>query len=218
MLTDFAPLRFIDGYLPLEDYGLIGDGTTAALVGRDGVISWLCVPRFDSRPLRGARLAERFGLPGDAEGWRAEAERIRQAILAEAWDAEVNALTAHLGGGGLDASLLALPLRRVIAADHPRMVATTAAIGERLGAGDGLLSRCRPDESPDGLPGHEGAFVLCSFWLGDNLAQQGRRDEAMDLFDALCARATPWGSSPSRAIPAAAPFWAMIRRRSARWA
>ncbi|HWB70622.1 MAG TPA: trehalase-like domain-containing protein [Egibacteraceae bacterium] len=45
------PLRRVDGYLPIEDHGLVGDGTTAALVGRDGAVSWLCVPRFDGRPL-----------------------------------------------------------------------------------------------------------------------------------------------------------------------
>jgi GH15 family glucan-1,4-alpha-glucosidase len=155
---------------------------------------------------RGARLAERFGLPGDIDGWRAEAERIRQAILAETWDAEVNSLTEHLGGGGLDASLLALPLRRVIPADHPRMVATTAAIRERLGAGHGLLYRYLPDESPDGLPGHEGAFLLCSFWLVDNLAKQGQLDEAMDLFDALCARANPLGLLPEQIDPDSGAF------------
>src|SRR5687767_13986991 len=73
-------------------------------------------------------------------------------------------------GRGLDASLLSLPLRRVVRADHPKMVATTSAIRRRLGAGDVLLYRYLPDESPDGLPGPEGAFLLCSFWLVDNLA------------------------------------------------
>jgi alpha,alpha-trehalase len=47
----FRPLRRRDGYLPLEDVGLIGDGTTSALVGLDGGIPWLCLPRFDSEPL-----------------------------------------------------------------------------------------------------------------------------------------------------------------------
>ncbi|HYC46545.1 MAG TPA: glycoside hydrolase family 15 protein [Burkholderiales bacterium] len=147
---------------------------------------------------RGARLAERFALPGDAQRWRAESERIREAILERAWDARQESLVEHLGPGGIDASLLSLPLRRVIAADHPKMVATTAAVQRRLGAGAGLLYRYLPDESPDGMAGDEGAFLLCSFWLVDNLAMQGRLQEAFDLYDKLCARAGPLGLLPEQ--------------------
>jgi GH15 family glucan-1,4-alpha-glucosidase len=114
---------------------------------------------------RGIRMAERFGLPGDLSRWKTEADTIVRAILNEAWDPRLNSFTEHLGGGGLDASLLALPIRRVISADHPRMVATTEAVVRHLGAGKGLLYRYRLEESPDGLAGHEGAFLLCSFWL-----------------------------------------------------
>ena len=143
---------------------------------------------------RGVRIARKFGLPGDIEGWAAEAETIRQTILEDAWSEELGSLTEHIGKeGGLDASLLTLPLRRVIPADHPRMIATTEAVVERLGAGDGLIYRYLPDESPDGLEGEEGAFLLCSFWLVDNLADVGRLDEAMELYDSLCARANHLG-------------------------
>jgi alpha,alpha-trehalase len=155
---------------------------------------------------RAWRLAERLGLPGPRERWQREAERIRAAVLSEAWDDERGTLTEQLGGGGLDAGLLALPLRRLLPSDDPRMVATTEAIVERLGAGDGLLYRYLPAESPDGLPGHEGAFLLCSFWLVDNLAWQGRLDEAQELFESLCGRAGELGLLPEQIDPSSGEF------------
>jgi GH15 family glucan-1,4-alpha-glucosidase len=155
---------------------------------------------------RGARLARRFHLPGDAKGWETAAMEIRDAILEQAWDEALQSLTEHLGGGGLDASLLSLPLRRVIPADHPRMVATAAAIAERLSAGNGLLYRYLPHESPDGLPGHEGAFLLCSFWMVDNLAHQGRIEEALEMYRLLCARAGTLGLLPEEIDPGNGAF------------
>jgi GH15 family glucan-1,4-alpha-glucosidase len=145
---------------------------------------------------RGARLAERLDLPAPTRRWRTEAERVRNAILEQAWDPERLSLTEHLGGGGLDASVLSLPLRRVVEPRHPKMVSTVDAVQRRLGAGNGLLYRYLPEESPDGIAGGEGAFLLCSFWLVDNLAYQGRLEEAVDLYDSLSARAGRLGLLP----------------------
>ncbi len=155
---------------------------------------------------RGARLAERYDLPGDRLGWWEEAERMRNAVLEEAWNPEVQALTQHLGGSALDASVLALPLRRLLPAVNPHMVATTKAVRERLDAGGGLLYRYLPEKAPDGLPGREGAFLLCSFWLADNLARQGRLQEASDLYDSLCARANSAGLLPEEIDPSTGSF------------
>jgi GH15 family glucan-1,4-alpha-glucosidase len=128
-------------------------------------------------------------------------------VLEQSWDDDAQTLSEHLGGGGsLDASLLALPLRRILPADHPRMVATTAAIAERLSAGDGLLYRYLHDDSPDGIPGEEGAFVLCSFWLVENLARQGQLDKAVELYGSLCARASTLGLLPEQIDPSSGEF------------
>jgi pentatricopeptide repeat protein len=75
-----------------------------------------------------------------------------------------------------------------------------------LGAGQGLLYRYNPDESPDGLPGHEGAFLLCSFWLVDNLTKQGRIDEAHELYRSLCGRANHLGLLPEQIDSATGTF------------
>ena len=155
---------------------------------------------------RAAKLAGQLGSVSDANRWAAEAARIRDAILTDAWDPERSSLTEHLGGGGLDASLLALPLRRVVTTQHPKMVATVEAVTRRLGAGDGLLYRYLPHESPDGIAGQEGAFLLCSFWLVDNLAGQGRLDEAHALFESLCSRAGPLGLLPEQIAPTTGAF------------
>jgi alpha,alpha-trehalase len=156
---------------------------------------------------RGARIAELFGFPEDIAAWRKKADKITKTILEEAWDPKFQALTQCLGGGGgLDASLLSLPLRRVIPADHPKMIATIQAIRQHLNAGNGLLYRYRLEESPDGLPDKQGAFLLCSFWLVDNLTALGRLDEAMPLYDSLCGRSSRLGLFSEQIDPASGMF------------
>jgi GH15 family glucan-1,4-alpha-glucosidase len=156
---------------------------------------------------RAAALAEQLGLPGSTARWRAAAAELTRRVLEGSWDEKAQTLSAHLDGGGvLDASLLALPLRRVLPATHPRMVATTAAVAQRLSAGDGLLYRYLHEDAPDGITGDEGAFVLCSFWLVENLVQQGRLEEAHELYGSLCARTSPLGLLSEQIDPATGAF------------
>lgn len=155
---------------------------------------------------RGARLARRFNLPGDVERWERTAQEITDTILRDAWDEEQGFLTQGLSGGHIDASILGLPIRRVLPADDPRVVATVEAVARELGAGDGLIYRYHPNESPDGLRGDEGAFVLCSFWMVDNLTLQGRVDEALDLFNNMCDRTNVLGLLPEEIDPVTGDF------------
>ncbi|MFC0530579.1 glycoside hydrolase family 15 protein [Phytohabitans kaempferiae] len=156
---------------------------------------------------RAAALGEKLGLPAPVARWRSAATELTRQILERSWDEKAQTLSAHLDGGGvLDASLLALPLRRVIPATHPRMVATTSAVAQRLSAGDGLLYRYLHQDSPDGIEGDEGAFVLCSFWLVENLVRQGHLEQAHELYSSLCARTSTLGLLSEQIDPATGTF------------
>ncbi len=155
---------------------------------------------------RGAQLAKLFGFPGDAKGWQLSAEDITHALLERAWSEPMGSLTDQLGSDGVDASLLTLPLRRVVPASHPKMMRTTATIVERLGAGNGLLYRYLQENCSQDPKGTEGAFLPGSFWLVENLAQQGHLDEAMALFNSLCAHANGLGLLPEQLDPASGTF------------
>ena len=116
------------------------------------------------------------GCPYPKRRWETTAREIRASRAGtQSWNPERRTLTEHLGRqrAAWMPALLTLPIRNVIDFDDPRMVATTRAIAAELDAGNGLLFRYLPQVSPDGLPGGEGAFLLCSFWLVDNLAGQG---------------------------------------------
>jgi GH15 family glucan-1,4-alpha-glucosidase len=77
-----------------------------------------------------------------------------------------------------------IPLVGSLPADDPRVIGTVAAIEKRL-LRDGFVQRYDSDADVDGLPAGEGAFLPCTFWLADNLALQGRRDEALEVYQRL---------------------------------
>ena len=77
-----------------------------------------------------------------------------------------------------------IPLVGFLPAHDPRMKGTVKAIEEDLLV-DGLVLRYRTEETADGLPGGEGVFLLCTFWLADNYELQGRHDEALAMYERL---------------------------------
>jgi GH15 family glucan-1,4-alpha-glucosidase len=138
---------------------------------------------------RAVRLAGSLKEKHDTSRWAAARDRIRRAILEEGYDAEVGAFTQAFGEKALDASALSIPLTGFLPATDPRVRSTVERIRERLTSG-GLVYRYLSD---DGLPGGEATFAMCSFWLVDNLALQGRRDEARGLFERVAGYASDTG-------------------------
>jgi GH15 family glucan-1,4-alpha-glucosidase len=138
---------------------------------------------------RAVRLAGSLKVKYDTSRWVAARERIRRAILEEGYDAEVGAFTQAFGEKALDASALSIPLTGFLPATDPRVRSTVERIRERLTSG-GLVHRYLNE---DGLPGGEATFAMCSFWLVDNIALQGRRDEARELFERVAAHASDTG-------------------------
>ncbi|MGP8000156.1 MAG: glycoside hydrolase family 15 protein [Streptosporangiaceae bacterium] len=148
------------------------------------VMAWVA---FD----RAVRSAE-AGLPGPAAHWRDIRDEIHQQICAQGYNTERGAFTQYYGSAQLDAAVLLIPEVGFLPPDDPRVVSTVEAIQREL-LSDGLVRRYQltgqgsGQASPDGLPGSEGAFLACSFWLANALHMIGRDDEAAELFDRLLA-------------------------------
>jgi GH15 family glucan-1,4-alpha-glucosidase len=135
---------------------------------------------------RAVALAERFGLEAPLEEWRAERDEIHREVCERGYDAERNTFTQYYGSRELDASVLNIPLVGFLDGADERVTGTIDAVTRDLGR-DGFVSRYSTAETDDGLPGDEGQFLACSFWLVSAMALNGRVDEAKALFERLIA-------------------------------
>jgi len=123
--------------------------------------------------------------------WQTERDAIAADVTSRGFDTELGSYTRAYGSKELDAALLLLPLLGLEPANSARVRGTIDAIAQQLGAGGPLIYRYPPGR--DHLPGGEGAFLACSFWLVQALAVGGRTAAASDLFDELLALASPLG-------------------------
>jgi GH15 family glucan-1,4-alpha-glucosidase len=143
------------------------------------VLAWVA---FD----RAVQAVERWDLDGPLDRWRRLRADIHDEVCREAFDVDLNSFTQAYGSDELDASTLLIPLVGFLPVDDPRVAGTIDAIQRNL-TRDGFVERYKPKahNDVDGLPGGEGVFLPCSFWLVDALLLQERDDEARELFEKL---------------------------------
>ncbi len=143
------------------------------------VMAWVALDR-------GVRAVEGFGFEGPLDKWKALRNEIHREVCERGYDADRRTFTQFYGSTELDAACLMIPLVGFLPPSDPRVRGTMEAVERDLGR-DGFVLRYSEEEGStvDGLPPGEGSFLACSFWLADNYALAGRRDDALRLFEQL---------------------------------
>jgi GH15 family glucan-1,4-alpha-glucosidase len=149
------------------------------------LMAWLAFDRMIAS-------AESFGLKGPIEHWRRVCDTIHADICRNGFDGYRNTFVQYYGATSVDAALLFIPIVGFLPPDDTRVAGTVAAIEREL-MQDGLLRRYRDASDVDGLPGREGAFLACSFWLCDVYQLSGRAADARALFERLLGYANDLG-------------------------
>ncbi|MCX4472628.1 glycoside hydrolase family 15 protein [Micromonospora sp. NBC_01655] len=150
------------------------------------VMAWVCLDRA-------IRLAEHFDDDRDLARWRAERDEVHRQVIDRGYDERLGCFVQAYDSTALDAAVLRLPLVGFLPPEDPRIRSTIDVIHRRLGDGVALVHRYDTREVDDGLPGSEPGFLLTSFEMVSCLALTGRRREAQQAFDWLCARAGDLG-------------------------
>src|SRR6266581_3705478 len=144
------------------------------------MMAWLA---FD----RAVKLVEDCDYSGDDNlaRWKEIRAQIHREVCKRGYNAGKKAFTQYYGSDAMDASVLMMPLIGFLPLSDPRVGSTVEAVEREL-LQDGFVLRYRPQEKKvDGLPGSEGVFLPCSFWLADCLHLIGRKKEARELFERL---------------------------------
>ena len=142
---------------------------------------------------RGIRIARQQSFPSDLRLWYTERDRLYRTIMDKAWNEQRQAFTQYYGSDQVDASILLMPMLKFIGPKDPRMLSTLDAVRKDL-VSDTLVQRYRIGKAAgDGLPGNEGTFSVCSFWLVEATARAGRLEEAQLLFEKMLTYANHLG-------------------------
>jgi GH15 family glucan-1,4-alpha-glucosidase len=182
-----ALMDFLEGHWRDPDEGIWEVRGARRHFTHSRVMAWVAADRA-------VKSVERHPLDGPVDRWRQLRDDIHADVCRYGYDANRQTFTESYGRPELDAALLMLPLVGFCDANDPRMTGTVDAIEQDLLA-DGFVRRYGGKSlgDVDGLPGTEGAFLPCSFWLADNYILQGRLREARLMFERLTGIANDVG-------------------------
>jgi len=174
-----ALLDYLEGHWQEPDNGLWEVRGQRRDFVHSKVMAWAGVDRA-------IQAVERFGLGGPVGRWKSLREQIHAEVCTHGYDPDRRTFTQFYGSRGLDAALLLIPQVGFLPWHDSRVIGTVNAVQRDL-VQDGFVLRYRPDADGgvDGLPGTEGAFLACSFWLVDALNGIGRKAEALAHFKEL---------------------------------
>jgi pentatricopeptide repeat protein len=141
---------------------------------------------------RAIRLADKRSFPADRGRWEALRDQIYEEIMTEGWNENRKAFVQSYGSESLDAANLMMPLVFFLSPRDPRMLSTLDATMEEL-VSDSLVYRYNVEQTDDGLPGEEGTFSICTFWLVEALTRAGRVEEARLIFEKMLSYANHLG-------------------------
>jgi GH15 family glucan-1,4-alpha-glucosidase len=138
---------------------------------------------------RSLRMAKYGGFKAPVKKWKKVRDEIAQTILERGYNKKIESFVQDFDSEYLDATALLIPLMEFLPVNDPRVQNTVAAINKHL-SHNGLIYRYNGE---DGLPGGEGTFLLCTFWMVDVLALSGRIDEAEELYGKVLGYMSPLG-------------------------
>lgn len=191
-----ALMDFLEGHWREPDEGLWEVRGPRRHFVHSKVMAWVAADRA-------IRTAEAHPwLEAGTGRWRAMRDSVHREVCEKGYDPERNTFTQYYGSPGLDAATLLIPAVGFLPPSDPRVTGTVDAVRRELDHG-GFVRRYDPGHGEDGLPGGEGAFLVCSFWLADALLATGRRAEARELFERLLALRNDVGLLAEQWDPAA---------------
>ena len=142
---------------------------------------------------RGIRLSRKRSFPTQGHVWQEQRDRIYRAIMEHAWCERQGTFAQSFESDALDAAVLMMPLVLFVSPTDPRMISTIHRIREKLAA-DSLVRRYELSKAArDGLPGEEGTFSTCSFWLVEAMSRAGSVEDAQMLFEKMLSYANHVG-------------------------